>query len=144
GLEGDEELLADALDLHQVLGAREGLLLAVLDDALGDFGAETRQIRELRRGRRVDVDLLGRSGSVAAFSEEQCGSAEMEKNDQARGANPGWFHRELLPNVREMRIRNRSSKMQSECPHRVLAIRRSPSAPPFVRATLIANGVPAL
>src|SRR5262249_23316344 len=41
GLEGDEQLLADSLDLHQVLGAGEvAVLLAVVDDTVGDLLAD--------------------------------------------------------------------------------------------------------
>src|SRR5664280_772581 len=57
GLQSGEELLPDALNLHEVLDASERtVLLAVRHDPVGELYADARQARELGRGRLTDVD----------------------------------------------------------------------------------------
>src|SRR5688572_11685737 len=60
-LEFQEALLADALDVHQLLDLLEAaVLLAVLEDSLGRGGADAGQRFELRLRGGVQVDGRGR------------------------------------------------------------------------------------
>src|SRR5262245_9979200 len=60
GLDLREVLLADAADVHQLLGGLERSLLPVLDDPRGELGADPGQRGELLGGGGVEVDLAGR------------------------------------------------------------------------------------
>src|SRR5262249_5668822 len=136
GLERREEFLADALDLHEVLDAGEGsMLLAVFDDALGLLGADPGKVRELLGRRLVDVDLLG-GGSVGRGGVRRRESRDTEDRRENQGS-PGSdsIHRELLLKTccSDSWLWEKSGFAPlAFCPHRVPAIRRSPSAPPFV------------
>ena len=67
GLEDEKELFADSLDLHEVLGTSErAVLLAVVDDAIGDLLADARQHRQLGGRGLVDVDLAAPEAAGAA------------------------------------------------------------------------------
>ena len=92
GLEELKGLLADPLDQHQVLDLLErAVLLAVVDDAVGDAGTDARQEGELRGVGAVDVDhLLGLRAGGGEGGED--GYQDQQEGDGGLSA----FHGSLL------------------------------------------------
>src|SRR5437016_11744263 len=103
------ELLADPLDLDQVLGLREGLLRAVLDDRLRLGRPDAGKPRELFRARRVQVDAAslfdrrGAGGDSAAPGPDEHEPAEEPRHH--RLADPLHLHLLLAPPRRRWPVR---------------------------------------